>query len=286
VPVALNLYKIRQAKDAAGDFFRSVQKQAPNYQGLWIVTAEGKVLASHHDTKDLNDGKGRWARKVLADLEAGIRAFGSVKPRQLARGSGSAYEESLPHRGLGVQKDGQVTLAVYDKFIVANDLTREPPADALGATVLDSITLPAPDWASLAPPKPEAGSTWTVPEATVRKLYPLLSVSDTVFRDTKEVTAARLVGRVQRVANGLAYLAYEGQLAGTHLGTANEGKAGNKCSAQAQLLGGASVYDVKTQKMLSLVLVYDGQWRSWKPYDNSPTRFGAVVEWRAAAPSP
>ena len=56
VPVALNLYKIREVKDAAGEFFRAVYKQTPNrYQGLWIVSAEGKVLASHQQMNDYRD---------------------------------------------------------------------------------------------------------------------------------------------------------------------------------------------------------------------------------------
>ena len=38
VPVALNLYKIRVEKGEAGDFFRSVQKQKDQYQGLWVVS--------------------------------------------------------------------------------------------------------------------------------------------------------------------------------------------------------------------------------------------------------
>ena len=41
MPVALNLYKVRQDKSEAGDFFRSVQKQKPNYQGLWVVSPSG-----------------------------------------------------------------------------------------------------------------------------------------------------------------------------------------------------------------------------------------------------
>ncbi len=50
VPVALNLYEIRKAKGPGGDFFRNVQKQRPaQYQGLYLVAADGKVLASHQN---------------------------------------------------------------------------------------------------------------------------------------------------------------------------------------------------------------------------------------------
>ena len=44
VPVALNLFVIREQRDAAGDFFRAVQKQRPaQYQGLYLVAPDGKV---------------------------------------------------------------------------------------------------------------------------------------------------------------------------------------------------------------------------------------------------
>jgi hypothetical protein len=118
VPVALNLYKVRQDRGEAGDFFRSVQRQKPNYQGLWLVSPEG----------------------------------------------------------------------------------------------------------------------------------------------------------------GTASLAYEGEIAATHRGTKDEGKEGKHCSSAAKLLGGVGVYDVKSGRLLSLPLVFDGHFRNDAPYEAS-ARFGAVVEW-------
>ena len=49
MPVALNLYKIRQGKGGAGDFFRSVQRQKPNSPGLWVASPEGRVLVLDGD---------------------------------------------------------------------------------------------------------------------------------------------------------------------------------------------------------------------------------------------
>ena len=280
MPVALNLYKIREARDAGGDFFRAARKQSPQYQGLWLVSPAGKVLASHQETKDIADWHGKWPKKVLADLQRGLESFGAVKPRRVDR------FDSLPYRGAGVRSSGSVTLAVCDRFVVVKDLDKEPPPDALGHTVLDSITLTAEEWPRLAPAVATAGGTWAVPEATARKFFPLLSTSDTVFRDPTEVTGVRLVGRVQKVEDGTAHLSYEGDIAATHHGTANEGKAGNKCSAEAELIGGVGAYDVKSGKMLSLTLVFDGRWRNYAPYDDPPVRFGAVVEWRRGRPKP
>ena len=280
MPVALNLYKIREAPDAGGDFFRAVQKQSPQYQGLWVVSPAGEVLASHQETKDIADWHGKWPKRVLADLQRGLDSFGAVEPRRVGR------FDSLPYRGTGVRPTGSVTLAVYDKFVVVKELDKEPPPDALGPTVLDSIPLTAEEWSRLAPATADAGSTWSVPEATARKFFPLLSTGDTVFRDPTEVTAVRLTGRVQKVENGTAHLSYEGDIAATHHGTANEGKAGNKCSAEATLIGGVGAYDVRAGKMLWLTLVFDGLWRNYAPYDDPPARFGAVVEWRRGRPGP
>ena len=272
VPVALNLYQIREDKGEAGDFFRAVQKQKPNYQGLWVVAPDGKVLAAHQETRGVTGDRGKWAHKVLADLEAGLRAFGPVTPRRVDE------VRPLPHRGVGTRPDGRVTLAVTDRWVFVKDLARDPPRDALGATVLDSITLTAEEWKGLAPADAKPGGTREVPEGTARKFFPLLSTSDTVFRDPKEVTVVRLAGRVERVEGGVAHLSYAGEIAATHVGTKDEGMAGQRCSSEAKLLGGVGVYDVKAGRMRSLTLVYDGRFRNYPPYD-APARFGAVVEW-------
>jgi hypothetical protein len=274
VPVALNLYKIREQKDAAGEFFRSVYRQKPQYQGLWVVAPDGTALASHSEMKE----RAEWTKRVLADLKTGLAAFGSVKPRE-PRPAASAYQAALPFRGFGVKPDGSVTVALYDKYVIVPDLQKDPPPGALGETVLDSIPLTAAEWTAVAPPRAMPGSGWTVPETAARRFFPVLSVSSVLFRDPAEVTRVRLTGKVDAVQNGIASLSFEGEIAGTHYGTADEGKAGNKISSEAKLLSGVGSYDVKARRMLSLTLVWDGRSRNWAPYDDPPTRFGAVVEW-------
>jgi hypothetical protein len=220
----------------------------------------------------MSDPRGKWARTALADLEAGLKAFGPGTSRRVEK------FQSLPHRGVGTQPDGRVTLAVTDRWVFVKDLSRDPPRDALGATVLDSITLTADQWKGLAPADAKPGSAWPVPEATARQFFPLLSTGDTTFRDAREVTAVRLAGRVEKVEGGVAYLAYEGEIAATHVGTKDEGKEGKECSSAAKLLGGVGVYDLASGRLLALTLVFDGRFRNYAPYD-APARFGAVVEW-------
>ena len=272
MPVALNLYKIREAKDAGGEFFRSVYRQKSQYQGLWVVSPSGQVLASHQETGNLSD----WTKKVLADLEAGCRAFGEIKPRR----AGPA--EALPYRGAGVRPDGRVTLAVIDKVIVVKDLSRDLPRDAIGPTVLDSLTLAAAEWLTLAPPEARPGNRWSIPEPVARKFFPVLNLSDTTFRAPEEVTSVRMSAAVESVRGGIARLTYEGRIAGVHRGTENEARKGQECSGEAKLVAGVGSYDIRAGKMISLNLVWDGRFRNYPPYDDPPSRFGAVVEWRAS----
>ena len=79
VPVAVNLYKVRHAKDAGGELFRSVQRQKDQYQGIWIISPQGKVLAGHHDIKSHET----WSQEVLDTLDVSLKAFGPVSPRQV-----------------------------------------------------------------------------------------------------------------------------------------------------------------------------------------------------------
>ena len=105
VPIAANLYKIRDSKDAAGDLFRSAQKQKAQYQGFWILTAEGKLLSAHHDHSEK-----RWTEEVLAAIDEGIEKAGPIKPRS------PEPKDVLPDWGKGVQKDGRVTLAIWTRY--------------------------------------------------------------------------------------------------------------------------------------------------------------------------
>src|SRR5436190_895462 len=164
VPVALNLYEIRKAKGKGGDFFRAVQKQRPaQYQGLYLVSPEGKVLASHQNFKSDKT----WPREVLADLEPGVKAFGEVKPREVKRA------DPLPQRGIGIVKDGGVCLGVFLRYSIKNIPLRELPNPTI-----DSLILTADEWKTLAPAKTEAKHEWTVPEAVGRKFCRLLGPGD------------------------------------------------------------------------------------------------------------
>jgi hypothetical protein len=256
VPVAVNLYKVRQARDAGGELFRAAQRQKDQYQGLWVVSPEGKVLAGHHDIKDHKN----WSQEVLDTLDTGLKAFGPVRPRQVAP------TDPLPYRGTGVGPDENVTLAIYTRYL--HQGWRDGPA------VIDSLTLPAGEWGAFMPPAATAGTDWALPEAVARQLCRVLSPSSdqSTMPRPGEVTDVRLTGRVIEVKEGIVRLLYRGEIAARHT---YEGKASH---GQAQVVG-LGAYDVKAKRMQSLRLLFEGTHRSPPPYDKAVRETGAVVEW-------
>jgi hypothetical protein len=227
---------------------------------LYLVDADGKVLASHQQfTSDKT-----WTNEVLADLKPGLKAFGDVKPRD------AKHVDPLPYRGTGVRDDGGVVLAVYLRYGIKGIPLREVPDPTI-----DSLPLSATDWAAWSPAKPFEGTTWTVPEGVARRFSRVLGPSDEdSMPRPKEVRSVQFTGKVHAVEDGVAYLTYEGHIKGSHETQSNKGK----CHGEATLTGVGS-YDVKKRRMLSLTLVFDGVFRSVKPYDQ-PAKYSGVVEWR------
>lgn len=264
--MALNLYEIRKAKGTAGDFFRNVQKQRPaQYQGLYLVTAGGKVLASHQNFKSDKT----WPQEVLADLRPGLKAFGDVKPRAVEA------TDPLPGRGIGEGKDGGVCLAVFLRYSIKNIPLRELPNPTI-----DSLVLTAAEFKQLAPPRAMAGVRWEVPAAVGRKFCRVLGPGDeNSMPRPNEVATVRLVGTVKTVDNGIALLIYEGDIAGSHETQSNKGK----CHGKAKLTG-VGTYDVRGGRLLSLVWVFEGTFVAAPPYDKPARAYSGAVEWRRQRP--
>ena len=249
VPVALNLYEIRKAKGAGGDFFRKVQKQRPaQYQGLYLVASDGKVLASHQNFKSAKT----WSQEVLADLQPGLKAFGVVEQRKVTPA------DPLPERGQGIRADGSSCLAVYLRYPIKGIPLRELPNPTI-----DSLVLTAAEFGELAPPKAVEGARWNISQAASRKFHRVLGPGD---EDTMprlhEVRSVSLAGRVKSVEGGIAYLAYEGTIAGSHEMQSNKGK----CQGEAKLTG-VGAYDLRAGKLQSLVWVFEATFRYPPPND-------------------
>jgi hypothetical protein len=271
VPVAVNLYTIREDKGPAGDFFRKLNSQFVQYQGLYLAAPDGKLLVK----------KQMWTlENVLGGLKEGLRAFGPVKPRQ-------SHSEYLARRGCGVDKDGGVILSVSTKLLfvphVPEDLADLNPS-AIPMTGHDRILLSAAELNTLVPDGIREGTRWTVPEATARQFFPVLDNWDKRFRKPGEVTAVHLAGRVRSIRHGIAYLNFQGDIAGTHVWPREAGPklAGKSLRSELRLLTGVGAYDVEGGKLLSLTLVFDGRaGDSVTLRTPGPDgRYGAVAEWR------
>jgi hypothetical protein len=281
VPAAVNLYKVRSATDGSRELFLSIQRQKDQYQGIWIVSPEGKVLSGRHEYKDFNHG----SIELLETIDAGLRAFGPVEPRP------PQPVNLLPFRGAGVDADGSVSLALYGRQMLGGGRNTIPagvePAHAWlwdgalrpdGPIMLDSIQLQANEWAAFAPVKLEAGETWSLPEAVARKLTRLLSTSSdqSCMPRPEDAGVAELKASVESVKRGTAILRFTGRWQMMHL---IEGDPKRPTYGTATVEGSAA-YDVERKSMRSLLLVFSGTIRSGRP-DAPLNRTGAVAEWRA-----
>jgi hypothetical protein len=180
--------------------------------------------------------------------------------------------DPLPHRGVGMLADGGVCLGVYLRYSIQGIPYRELPNPTI-----DSLILSPDDWRALAPPKREADTEWTVKEEVGRKFCRLLGPGDeNTMPRPNEVKAVHFIGKVQGIRDGIAYVAYRGEIAGSHNTQSNRGL----CHGQARLTGTAR-YDVKTGQMLALTWVFDGVFRNVTPHDE-PKLYSGVAEWRLA----
>lgn len=258
VPVAVNLYEIRQAKGPGADLFRSVQRQKNQYQGLWLIAPDGRVLAGHHAPRT----QSTWVAEARETIEQAVAASGPLSARAFVR------DDALRDRGRGVRPDGSVSLALSVRLILQGK-----PA---GEGAFDSIRLAALDWSEFLPPEVALGRSWTLPERVVREFSRCLSAASdqSTMPRPDEVTAVSLTGRVAEVVAGRARISYRGRIAATHI------YLGKSSSSHARFTGLAT-YDVAARSLISLTIVAEGVSSAPPPYaEDRP--IAAAIEWRAA----
>jgi hypothetical protein len=276
VPVALDLLKIQEAPGPGGDFFRIIygQTKKVQYQGLWLVTADGQLL-SYTCGEGLPEVE--VTKLVRRELQAGLEKFGPVTSREFVPSS------ALQYRGVGVRADGSVTLAVTDKQIIEG-AAKSTIARSYGKlTYIGEVTLSAEDWAALAPAEASPGSRWTVSQTVGRQFFTLLSPYDTKFKSPDQVAEVQLAGQVRSVHDGIAYLTFSGRIAGKFTATGNW--AGHELFTTMKMVYGIGAYDVEARRMLALKWLWEGAYSNFyrPPYRGQPEHFGAVVEWRAGS---
>jgi hypothetical protein len=266
VPVALNLYEIKKEKGPGGDFWRNVQKQRPElYQGLFVVSPEGKVLASHGKMVEPDR---KWSAEVLDTFDAALKKFGRVTART------PAERDDLADRGLGKRKDGGIALVVYMRPMVLGLVKK-----GIGDLAVDSVLLTKEEAGNFSLPAAREGEKWSIPARIVRKLHKVLSpVSDAnTMPRADEVKVAQLSGKVEKVISGVAYLRFSGKISGIHIWEFDPHK-GKKIHAEATLEGVGTCI-AKTGELTRVVIVAKGTYRNYPPYDE-PMKYGAVIDWR------
>ncbi|GEM_PF-2333711 len=298
VPAAINLYRVRQANDGSRELFHSIQRQKDQYQGIWIVSPDGKVLAGRHDYNDFKNG----ARELLETIDASLAAFGPVEARRLNRAekharavapgdtiSAETISVLLPFRGRGVRDDGSVDLALYVRQVLGGGRETIPagvepgrawlwdgPYRTDGPPVIDTVSLSADQWRTFAPTTVEPNASWSVPEQVAREFTRLLTASSdqSAMPRPDDATVAKMECTVESVSGGEARIRLSGQWEMTHAIEQDK----NRLLFGAATARGIAVYDTDARLLRSLLLVFDGTIRSGRA-DASPNRTGAVAEW-------
>jgi hypothetical protein len=149
-------------------------------QGVWIVSPDDKVLAG-------DDYGYKDAPKLLAGMDAALKAFGPVETRKARR------EEPFPFRGVGVRPDGSVDLALYRCYL------HQGKPD--GPHLRDTLSLKREEWTALTPPRLVAGTEWVIAEDVARKLVRpfCLNTLGGDMPGPEDAKVARLIAKVEAV---------------------------------------------------------------------------------------
>src|SRR5262249_49850796 len=249
---------------ATKDWFRSVGRQKDQYQGVWIVSPDDKVLVgADYGYTD--------APKLLADMDAALNAFGPVEPRKARR------QEPFPFRGVGVRLDGSVDLALYRCYL------HQGKPD--GPHLRDTLPLTKEEWAALMPPKLVAGAEWVIAENVAKKMVRpfCLNTLGGDMPGPEDAKMARLAAKVEAVEDGRAQIRLTGTFEAVKL--MKEKNLSFRATATA---AGIAEFDVKEKTPTSVLLVFQGaDQQGARPETQKGRAFGGVAEWqgkRASAP--
>jgi len=210
------------------------------------------------------------APKLLDSMDAALKAFGPVQPRNAKR------QEPFPFRGVGVHPDGQVDLALYRCY-----LHRGKPD---GPHLRDTLPLKKEEWAAFAPPRPVAGAEWVIPADVAKKLVRpfCLNTLGGDMPGPKDAKVAALTATVESVKDGRARIRFTGTFEAVKLF-----KEQNLSFRSTATAAGIAEYDVDEKAMLSLLVVFQGAYQQGaRPEMQKGRPFGAVAEWQRKSMSP
>ncbi|MGF1579025.1 MAG: hypothetical protein ACFCD0_06645 [Gemmataceae bacterium] len=261
VPVAVNLYELRDTKTSAAKLYRSIHKQKPQYQGYWIVSPKTKVIYGQVSFKSQ---EAQWPQEMLTNLQKVLQKIDPPEARSVK------LKDLFPYRGNGVRKDGSVQMGIYVRRVLGQ-------GKFLNNGIIDSVKFSKKEFDSFAPPRIRVGLRWRVPDDVSRKFARCLSPSSDLVSMPlpKEVDKVNLVGEVQSVNGDMVTLTYTGYISAVHKHLYDKDKT-NRGYAKVE---GVAKYDDKNKELRSIKLVLDGTFYDFQPYHREPRRFLGAVEW-------
>jgi hypothetical protein len=227
------------------------------------VSPDDKVLGG-------GDFEYRDAPKVLATLDAALKCFGPVQPRNARR------QEPFPFRGVGVRPDGNVDLALSRCFLHLG----KPD----GPQLRDTLPLKKDEWSAFVPPTLVAGAEWTIPPEVARKLVRpfCLNTLGGDMPGPEDAKVAQLIATVEEVQAGQARIRLTGTFEAVKLF-----KEPNLSFRSTATAAGFAEYDLEEKTLSSFLVVFEGAYQQGaQPETQKGRPFGAVAEWQRKPTSP
>ena len=203
------------------------------------------------------------APKVFDSMDAALKAFGPVQPRNARR------QEPFPFRGVGMHPDGQADLALYRCYLHLG----KPD----GPHLRDTLPLKKEEWSAFAPPQPVAGAEWVISADVAKKLVRpfCLNTLGGDMPGPEDAKVAQLTAKIESVKDGRARIRLTGTFEAVKL--YKEQNLSFRATATAS---GIADYDADAKSMLSLLVVFQGAYQQGAQPEKQKARpFGAVAEW-------
>jgi hypothetical protein len=203
------------------------------------------------------------APKLLDAMDAALKAFGPVQPRNTKR------QEPFPFRGVGIHPDGKVDLALYRCYL------HQGKPD--GPQMRDTLPLTKEEYLAFAPPKPVAGTEWTIPAEVAKKLVRpfCLNTLGGDMPGPEDAKVAQLTAKVEEVKDGRARIRLTGTFEAVKLF-----KEQNLSFRSTATAAGIAEYDLEDKSLSSFLVVFEGAYQQGaQPETQEGRSFGAVAEW-------
>src|SRR5262249_26078913 len=179
------------------------------------------------------------ARKLLEAMDAALKVFGPVQPRNAKR------QEPFPYRGVDVRPNGQVDLALYRCYL------HQGKPD--GPHLRDTLPLAKEEWSAFTPPKLAAGTEWVIKADVAKKLVrPFgLNARGGDRPGPEDARGAQLPAKVESVEGGKARIRLSGTFEAVKLY-----KEQNLSFRSTATAAGIAEYDVEEKATTSLLVVF------------------------------